>query len=258
MLMPQYERRGRPLDAILIECCAQMTDEETDDSNPFLGRMFLYGLEAWDAEQNAARDAVLREAGFPIDREAGLEANEPWIKAAMADSEAMARLQRLLDAHPELDDAAADTGPAMVRDMIELLDHEDSARLMLGVEELRPWKTFLLERLQAMTEAFGLPEPGAQITRAQRNKGFDQFYLPALEAITKGIFTVERIRRLVAGLQEYRQALEGAGDKSSALRATTAILYVAEEREPETNEFLVSLCARSLKCASAALSQEVP
>jgi hypothetical protein len=256
LLMPGYVQRGRHLDALTIEFCAQMTTEETDESNPFLGRMFLYGLEAWCAEQDASRNAVLEEAGLHLGPDADAEEVERWLDKEMADPESAARWQRLLEAHPELQANFGDTFQLMARKAVDLLDREDSARLLLGVEEIRPWDPLLLERLQAMMGEIGPLEPGVKASRARSKKAFDQFYLPAMREITKGIFTPERTRRLVAELRAYRKELAAAGDTSAIMCATSAILYVEREAEPEMNSFLVNLCARSVMRCGAAAGQE--
>lgn len=253
LLLPRYVQQGRYVDALMIEACALMTAEETDDANPFLGRMFLYGLEAWAAAQEAARNALLKEVGFNLDPEADPEEVERWLDKALADPESAARWQCLLDAHPELQADSADTAQLMVRRAVDLLDREDSARLLLGTEEIRPWVALLLERLQPIVEETGVLRPGVKPSKAQENRAFDQFYLPAMREMTKGIFTPERILRLVAELKAYRRELVAAGDKTAILCATTAIHYIESEAEPEMNSFLVTLCARSvMKCTDAA------
>jgi hypothetical protein len=256
LLMPGYVQRGRHLDALIIDACAQMTSEETNDPNPFLGRMFLYGLEAWGAEQDASRDAVLEEAGFRLGPDADPEEVESWLDKQIADPESAVRWQRLLDAHPELQATAGDSFQLMARKAVDLLNREDSARLLLGAEEIQPWEGLLFEKLQATMGEIGTLEPGVKASRARRKKAFDQFYLPAMREITKGIFTPERIRRLVAELRAYRKELAAAGDKSAIMCATSAILYVEREAEPENNSFLVNLCSRSVMKCGAAAEQE--
>lgn len=256
LLMPDYVQQGRHMDALMIEAYAQLTAEETDEPNPFLGRMFLYGLEAWAAEQDATRNALLNEAGFDLSPDADPEQVESWLNKQLADPESAARWERLLDAHPELQANTGDTFQLMARKAVELFNREDSARLLLTAEEIKPWEGLLLKRLQAMTEEIGPLEPGGKITRARRKKAFDEFYLPAMQEITKGIFTPERIQRLVAELRAYRKELAAAGDKSAAMCVTSAILYTERETEPELNPFLVNLCARSvMECAPEAQDQ---
>ena len=256
LLVPGYVQQGRHLDALLIEGCAQMTAEETDEPNPFLGRMFLYGLEAWGAEQDASRHAVLEEAGLHLGPDADPEEIENWLDKEMADPESAVRWQRLLDAHPELQATSGDTFQLMVRKAVDLLNREDSARLLLGAEEIQPWEALLLEKLQAMVGEIGPLEPGIKPSRALSKKAFDQFYLPAIQEIAKGIFTPERIRRLVAELRAYRKELAAAGDKSAIMCATSAIFYVEHEAEPGMNSFLLNLCARSVMKCGAAAEQE--
>ncbi len=161
------------------------------------------------------------------------------------------RWERLLDAHPELQATTGESLDVMARKAVDLLNREDSARLLLALEEVQPWEALLLEKLQAMMEGIGPLEFGRTITRARRKKAFDQFYLPALQEITKGIFTPERIQRLVAELRAYRKDIAATGDKIAAHCVTAAILYVEHETEPELNSFLVNLCARSAMRLSA-------
>ena len=246
MLMPTYVRRGRHLDALIIESCAQMTSEQTNEPNPFLGRMFLYGLEAWGAEQDASRAAVLEEAGFNFGPDADPEELEGWLEKEMADPESPARWRRLLEAHPELQAASGQTMQRMTREAVQLFDRKDSVRLLLGAEEIHPWEASLVEKVQAMVAELGPLKPGAKVSKAQSKKAFDKFYLPVLQEIAKGIFTAERIQRLVAELKVYRKELAAAGDKNAMVCATSAILYVECEAEPEMNAFLINLCARSV------------
>jgi hypothetical protein len=218
--------------------------------------MFLYGLDAWGADQDASRNAVLKEAGFHLGPDADPEELESWLDRELANPESAARWQRLLDAHPELQATSNDGFQLMTRRAVGLLDHEDSARLLLGAEEIQPWESLLLEKLQAMIGEIGPLKPGVKASKTQSKKAFDQFYLPAMQEITKGIFTPQRIRRLAAELREYRKDLAAAGDKKALMGATAAILYVESEAEPEMNSFLVNLCARSVMKCGAAAEQE--
>jgi SEC-C motif-containing protein len=256
LLLPGYVEQGRHLDACIIESCAQMTAEEPNEPNPFLGNMFLYGLEAWGTEQDASRKAVLKQAGLHVGPDPDPEEIERWLHKEMADPDSAARWQRLVEAHPELQVNTENTFQLMVRQAVDLLHREDADRLLLSAEEVQPWDAFLLEKLQAMMAEIGPLEPGVKASRAQSKKAFDQFYLPAVQEMTKGIFTPERIQRLVAELRAYRKELAAAGDKAAMMCATSAILYVEPEAEPQLNSFLVNLCARSMLNRGAAAEPE--
>jgi hypothetical protein len=246
LLMPEYVQRGRYMDALMIEFCAQVTVEEADEPNPFLGQMFLCGLEAWGAEQDATRDAVLAEAGLEFGSDSDPEEVEKWMAEQMADPESAARWERLIEAHPELQVNSEETMRVMARKAVDVLNREDSARLLLSVEETQPWEAFLLEKLRPLMEEIGTIKPGVKLSKAQQKKAFDQFYLPAIQEITKSIFTPERISRLVADLRAYRKDLAALGEKNAVTDVTSTILYVERETEPEANSFLVNLCARSV------------
>ena len=252
LLLPGYVREARHLDALIIESCALATAEEVHEPNPFLGRMFLFGLEAWGAQQDASRRAVLQEAGFQFGPEADPEAVESWLDQEISNPERAARWQRLVAAHPELQMASEDTSQLMNRKAVELLARPDAARLLLGPEEVEPWAATLEEKLQGMLEEIGPLEPGVMAAPAQTKQAFDQFYLPAIQDITKAIFTPERIRRLVGELRAYRKELVATGDRSAILCATSAIIYVERETEAHLNTFLVNLCAKSVMNFAAA------
>jgi hypothetical protein len=256
LLMPTYLQQGRHLDALIIESCAQTTAEETDEPNPFLGRMFLHGLEAWGAEQDASRDALLAEAGLHLDPDTDPEEIENWLDEQIGDPESAARWQKLLDAHPELQATTADGYQVMTRKAIDLLKRKDSARLLLSADEVHPWEDLLLKLIQAVAEQFGPLEPGVKASRAQTKKAFDQLYLPAMKQMVKGIFTPERIRRLVAELKDYRKMLAATADKKAVLCATSAILYIECETQPELNSFLINLCSRSVMECGLRADQE--
>jgi hypothetical protein len=256
LLMPDYVHQGRHLDALLIECCAQMTAEETNDANPFLGRMFLDGLQAWAAEQDASRGAVLEDAGFHLGPDADPEEIEKWLDKETTNPENAERWKRLIEAHPELQVNPEDSFQLMSRQAVDLFDREDAARLLLSADEIRPWDTLIVEKLQAMYNEVGLLQPGPEVSEAKSKKAFDQFYLPLMQEVAKGIFTPDRIRQLVALLRAYRKELAIAGDKNALASVTSAILYVEREREPEHNTFLLSLCARSVSKLGEAAEPE--
>jgi len=244
--MPKYVEEGRFMDARLIRFVAGAAPEEQVEVNPFLRQMFFHGLRAWYAEQKADKEAVLRELGLRRRKKMGPDEIEAWAAEAAADPAKAARLQRLIDAHAGLRGQAAATADALRGHTAELLERQDAACLMLRAEEFEPWMPFVTERLKVLLEKYGQPQGGAPPSEAQRKEAFSGVYLPAMRELAKGIFTPERIRKLVADLKLYRQSLFEAGEKSAVFYATAVINYVEPEDDPSQNVFLVNLCARSL------------
>ena len=256
LLLPKYVEQGRFIDALLIGAAAQMTAEEEKDGNPFLGRMFLYGLEDWGAAQDEARESVLRQVGFELGADADLEAVDAWMAKMQADPEGMARMQGFVNAHPELHETTDATLQAMAQQAMELFQDEASASLLLSPEELAPWSGLIQQKLAALAEQFAPAESGGKVSKAKQKKAFMEILLPAMREVAAGIFTPERIQRLVADLRVMRKAYHAAGDKAGTLRATSALLYVEPETDPGLNSFLVNLCTRSLENISGA--EEAP
>ena len=244
--MPKYVEEGRFMDARLIRFVAGAAPEEQVEVNPFLRQMFFDGLRAWGAEQKADKEAVLRELGLHRRKKMGPDEIEAWAAEAAADPAKAARLQRLIDAHAGLRGQAAATADALRGHTAELLERQDAACLMLRAEEFEPWMPFVTEKLKGLFEKYGQPPGGAPPSEAERKEAFATVYLPAMRELAKGIFTPERIRKLVADLKVYRQSLFEAGENSAVFYATAVINYVEPEDDPSQNVFLVNLCARSL------------
>jgi hypothetical protein len=246
MRMPKYVDQGRFIDAHIILFVADMTAAMKDEANPFLWGMFSYGLEAWANQQGDRRAAFLRELGLHVEADMNPDDLDAWVAEQAADPAKNARLERLLKAHPALRSQSTAALEGAWRNAIRLLDREDAADLLLTQEEIAPWVPFLNEKLQVMIEKYGPAEEGALLSKAQQEEAFSAVYLPAVWEMTKGVFTPERIRKLVADLKAYRKELLAAREMTAAFYALGAISHIEKEDEPELNVFLVNLCARSV------------
>jgi hypothetical protein len=238
--VPGYVKQGRMMDAHLITYAADVTADILDEANPFLLRMFLYGLEAWADKQGKEEEAFLRDLEWDPKMTSPEE-----IDAWLADPAKTARLQELMAAHPGLRGRSQATMKDTDRRMISLLDREDAACLLLKPEEIDPWADLLEQRLRPMVEKYG-PKDGGKLSEAQEKEAFSSIYLPAVREMTKGIFIPDRLRKLVVELRAYRNRLFAAGDKTAVLYATGAISYLEREDEPALNVFLLNLVGRSV------------
>jgi hypothetical protein len=246
MRMPKYVEAGHFIDARLIEFVAGALADEHQEGNPFLVQMLFHGVRAWAAQQEASREAVMRELGLRRDNNMGPDEIDAWVAQHTADPVKAARLERLLNAHPGLRGQSNATIDTIHGHTAELFKRQDAACLFLRSEEIEPWLPVLTEKLKVMAETYGPPEGGAPLSEAQQKETFSTVLLPALREMAKGIFTPERIRKLVADLRAYRKELFAAGESDAAVYATAAINYVEPENDPSQNVFLINLCARSL------------
>jgi SEC-C motif len=246
LLVPRYVEQGRMMDAHLITFAADSTADVPDDLNPFLMQMFSYGLNDWADKQKKAGHALLQELGWDPSKSSPEE-----LEALLADPAKSARVEAVIAAHPELNGRFQATVEESQRNSITLLDREDATGLLLKPEEIAPWMGLLEKTLREMMEKYG-PKEGSTLSKTQQEEAFASCYLPALKEMTKGIFTPERLKKLVGDLKAYRNRLFAAGDKTALLYANGTIGYLEQEDEPALNVFLINLVARSLsKMASS-------
>jgi hypothetical protein len=244
--LPGYVEQGRFIDAGLIDLAAAETLEAQDQVNPFLVRMFSYGFDDLARQQQESKEAILGELGLHSVTDMAPDEIDAWLAEIAADPAKTAQVERWLDAHPEVFEQSTATPGGLYREAVRLFERKDAARLLLRPEEMEPWMPLVTQKLQLLSEKYGLVEGGALIPEAQQQEAFSTITLPMMQEVAKGIFTPERIRKLVADLKAYRKELFAAGEKAAAFSASNAILYVEREDDPSQNGFLVTLCARSI------------
>ena len=244
--MPKYVEEGRFIDARLLTFLATETVEEPENANPFLLQMFFYGLAAWSDEQEKGREALLREVGFDPTKTSPDEI-DAWLAEQAADPAKTARLQQLLDSHPDSRDESSAMLSVMNCQAVDLLEREDAACILLPSEEIESWTPFLKQTLDLLSEKYDALARGAELSEAQQEEVFCSIFLPAMREMATGIFTPQRIRKLVGDLKIYRSELFAAGEKNAALCATGAINHIEREDAPSQNFFLIILCYRSIR-----------
>lgn len=138
--LPDYVAAGRPLDAWIIQHCAYLTGDAPGDSNSFLFEMFSHGYDAWADEQRALDEAMLREVGIDLPRLQSMSMDEidALLREQQADPAVGARLEALMQAHPDQQALAAANFDEMQRESVTLLEREDAAGLLLSPEEFAP------------------------------------------------------------------------------------------------------------------------
>lgn len=244
--LPDYVAANRPLDAWIIQHCAYLTQEETDDSNAFLFQMFSYGYDSWVAEQRGREAAMLRELGMDLSalEHMSMEEIEAWLQDQQADPAKRARMEQLLLANPEQRDQAEAKLRQLERDAHKLLERPDAAHLLLSPDEIEPWLPELSEGFASLCEQF--PDLATPFPSAAASKAFLDAMLPLVREMIAELFTPERIGTLTAQLKAYRKECFAAGDMKTAELANGALIYVKDEDEPDCNRFLCALGYLSL------------
>jgi hypothetical protein len=256
MHLPDYVAADRPLDAWIIQHCAYLTQEELDESNPFLFQMFSYGYDGWVAEQRARDGALLGQLGMDISRLEGMSMEEidDWLQEQQADPAKRARMESLLLANPEQRAQAEANLEQLERDAYKLLERADAAHLLLLPNEIEPWLPGLNETWASVCEQF--PDIAGPSPSRAAGKAFVDAMLPVVGEMVAELFTPERIQQLTARLKTYRNERFAAGDKQTTALANGAIISLREEDDPAGNRFLCALGYTSLlKVSEAAANQ---
>jgi hypothetical protein len=255
--LPDYVAAGRPLDACIIQHCAWLTGDVPDESNPFLFEMFSYGYDAWAAEQRTRGEAALREVGIDPARlpDMSVEDIDAWLDQQQANPALQARLEAVLQAHPDQKAQAIANLEEMERDCITLLQREDAADLLLSPEELAAWLPRLNECLESVRDHWpdstdAPPTPADQDALAQA-------LFPVIGEMAAAIFTAERRQELVARLKAHRKKWFAA-DKRAASQSQIAINSLELEGDPAQNRFLNVLCFTSLSRFSKTMAEDEP
>ncbi len=253
--LPDYVAAGRPLDAWIIQHCAYLTGDVPDESNAFLFAMFTYGYDAWAAEQRAHDEAMLREVGIDLARLPGmsLEEIDAWFDQQQTNPALQARLEAVLQAHPDQQAQAAANFEEMQRDCATLLQREDAADLLLSPEEIAEWLPRLNECLESVRDHWP-DSTGAPPTPADQD-AIAQALWPVIGEMAGAIFTAERRQELVAQLKTHRKEWFAA-DKRAASQAQAAITSLKQEDDPAQNRFLNAICFTSLFRLSDTMSDE--
>jgi SEC-C motif len=244
--LPQIVAEGRFLDGWIIRMCAQRTEMESNESNPFLLQMFSCGYDAWREEKRSKKAAILRDMGVDMDRfkEMSLEEIEAWVKQQQADPEAQARFEARLKAHPELHAAAVADCQQTEREFSKLLKREDARSLLLQPQELEPALPLLINRLERERQA--RPDLFSDDTQPPRQEMADITWSIVGE-MAQSLFTADRVDELASQLRQYRNERFAAGDKEVAFCAQSAINSLESQKDPAQNYILLYLCHASLR-----------
>ncbi len=244
--LPDYVAANRPLEAWILQYCAYLTQEQTDESNPFLFQMFSYGYDAWVAEQRAVEMAILGEMGLDLPRleRMSMEEIEAWLQEQQADPAKRARMENLLLRNPEIRAQSEARLEQLEREAHKLLQRPDAAHLLLSPEELQPWLPQFIEAFQSVSER--CPDLASPAPSQAAGKALLDALLPLVRQMVGTLFAPERVGRLTAQLKAYRNERFAAGDKQTAEAASGALLSLQEESAPDCNRFLCALGYLSL------------
>jgi hypothetical protein len=238
-LLPEYVAAGRYRDAWLIQYCAWQMFEHRDGINAFLFEMFGYGFEAWATQIEDQKEAIVRELGFGPDqiRDSGMsvEELEARFQAQMADPEKKARLEAYYAQHAMMNAQSEAEVWELERGAISLLEHEDAGPLYLTVEEMQPWITPLLDRLE--------PFQGQGLQAAKEGRFDDPVLISVLrdgmmdvsKEMAAALFTPERVAQFVQVIKAYRRDLLAAKESQAAMYAHGALLSLEHVQDPAEN-----------------------
>ncbi len=249
MSLPQYVSAGRYLDAWLIQYCAVQMLEAPDRSNPFLSEIFLNAFAKWAEQVKAEQVALLGELGVAPSEIAGMtfEEMESWVQEAMADPDRSAWLETYYASHRLLSDQAEAHSQEMDQATLQLLDREDADRLLLSPEELDPWIPALVERLEPIGAQFRQVLERDKDSTPRLQDAVSKELVALSNEMAVEIFTPERLDRLVSELQAYRDDLQNARERQTAVRAHAAAMRLVSTGDRSGHPLLFGICFASLR-----------
>jgi hypothetical protein len=189
---------------------------------------------------------MLSELGIDVPRleSMSMEEIEAWLEAQQADPAQRARMEKLLQAHPEERAQAEANLRQLESDAHKLLQREDAAHLLLSPEEVQPWLPRMMEIYEGVYARF--PDLTTSSPSPAAGNALMEGLVPLLREMAAKLFTPERLGQLAAQLKAYRNERFAAGDKRTAELANGAMMYVKDEDEPDCNRFLCILGYHSL------------
>ncbi len=248
MLLPEYVAAGRYMDAWLIQYSAYKMVEAVDQSNPFLFSMFMLGLEAWAAEMDEQREALMGHMGVDLGDLAQMEVKQAqsWLKAHLTRPDRQARIEAYVNAHPELRDQMEAEAIRLEQEALELLRRDDAQPLYLSRQELAPWLATFMERVasrfgKTLQEVEDIEEMAPADVQA-----LEKIFVDVSIEMAEAIFTPQRRDQLVTQLWDYGRHLKEAGEQRAAMAINLMANWVENEPAPSQNRFLIGLCLASL------------
>jgi hypothetical protein len=260
MLLPEYVAARRYLDAWMIQYCAWQTFDHRDRINAFLFEMFGYGFGVWATQIEDQKEAIMRELGFSPDQivDSGMSVDEleARLYAQMADPEKKAQLEAFFSQHEMMNAQSEAEVWELERGAVSLLEREDAGPLYLTVEEMQPWITPLLDRLEPFQE---------QAQQAANEGRFDDpvfvsvlgnVMMDVSKEMAVALFTPERVAQLVQVTKVYRRELLAAKETEAAMCAHGALLSLEHTQDPAENPLLIGICFASLRSLLVTSSEQ--
>lgn len=248
MMLPEYVAEQRFMDAWIILHSARVMMDTPCQNNPFVFEMFLYGNAALTERIAVQQEALLQNLG--VDRETiyamSPDEIEAFTQAYLVDPAQNAALEAYLDAYPELQAHAQSQIPDRVRQAVMLLDREDAGCLYLDPDEIAPYLSILLERLQPLEAQRQEISEEDEASQSAYIEAVDRIVLEVARGMVPEIFTPERIARLRTAYQNYQRHFVRAGDNRTAVLARTADKMLRDVERPGGGQLLLSTCYVSL------------
>lgn len=257
MAMPEYVAAGRYLDAWLIQYSAYRMTEVPGESNPFLFVMFNLAFEEWALRMEAHEEELLSELGIDASELADMDAEEfdTLLTAHMADPSRDSLLEAYYEAHSMFRDLTRAEAGEVEHESVLLLEREDADWLYLSSEEVQPWVSVLLERLEAAEARAKAAVARGEWDDAEVLEELGRTMAEVAQEMAPAIFTPQRVEWLVDGLEDYRRRLLERQERDAANLARVARMRLElKHLDPAETPLLVGICFASLREAAIALS----
>jgi hypothetical protein len=255
--MPEYVVQGRYMEAWMLQYCSFLMLETPEEGNPFLGEMFLQGFLDWRDQVRAEREALIHDFGLSREQVANMtpEQVEAWVEERLQDPETSVRLKALLEDTTLFRGQAQAEWDKLQQASFELLVRDDAWHFLLSHEEMSPWLTPLLERLNEI-EGQATGDRETEWDEADVEKAHE-VVVETGQGMAQALFDPKRIALLAEELKSYRHMLSEAGDKEGAMRAHAAAKMLESPDAPIAQGFMDAVAVTSLRWLLRAVGRGV-
>ncbi len=248
-LLPGLVDAGRLKDGWLVQHSAYCLVEVPEWNSPLMSVMVQLAYAAWQQDMQEKRESMLAELG--VDVSALRTADPDEIRALRLDverdPEKLARAERFYAEHPTLQASAERWMMQVGSEVLKLLKRDEAQGLLLSPQEMEPYLSDFVERMEAMQERFGNPYGAGGSADSEMLQAARASIRVVAREMTASIFSSERVNKLIEAMKEYAHGLDCRGDDDEARWVRKALAIVELDMDLSENPVLLAISYGSVR-----------
>ncbi len=248
-LLPELVDAGRFQDGWLVQHSAHCLVEVPDRTNPLMFVMVQLAYEAWQRDLQRKRESLLGELGVDLSgvHSAGRDEVLALIREVERDPDKLASVERFYGEHAAVKRSAENWMIEVGSDVLKLLKRHDAQGLLLSTQEMEPYLSDLVERMEAMQEHFGNPYGAGGSADSEMLQAARASIRVVAREMNASIFSPERVNKLIEAMKEYAHGLDCRGDDDEARWVRNALAIVELDIDLSENPVLHAISYGSVR-----------